>query len=108
MTSIIALMIIEFIKRYQQKSSFILLIDGKTRMYTLDEEDNLVEDCKGFLESQVEGEDPEFEFEQIRADGNRIVICIKTAEKIIVKEIPKGEVYKDEKLERMMEKKLKK
>lgn len=99
-TAIIILYIIKKIQEYSQRSSFVLNIDGKTTMFTRNQEKDLIDTCERLLVPQVEGQE-EYELEQIRADGGMMVLNIKKLER--KPEVIKVEpiVYIDEKKEKM-------
>ncbi len=108
MAALISLVIYEFIKRYRQKSSFVLCMDDKVTSFYLKDEDTLMDILKEKVDSQIEGEEPEYELKDLRADGGRIVISIRKAQKKQVKVKVEPIFVKDEKLEKLKEKKLKK
>lgn len=108
MAALISLIIYEFIKRYRQKSSFVLCIDDRVIPFDLPQEDELMDILKEKVDSQIEGEEPEYELKDLRADGGRIVVSIRKAPKKEVKLKVEPVIIKDEKLEKLKEKKLKK
>jgi hypothetical protein len=93
-----------FINSYRQKSSFVISIDGKVTLFSLKEEAEMIKKC----EEMFEGDEPGYSLEEIRADGGMIIVTAKKALKKEVVEKIEPVIVKDEKLEKLKEKKMKK